>query len=201
MTSQRTRFPAPHLELPAWLEEVLPGEEARLASDEERMALVVELSRQNLVRGTGGPFAAAVFEIESGRLLAPGVNLVEPANCSVAHAEMVALMVAQRLAGSFDLGRTGLPAYELVASTEPCAMCFGAVPWSGVRRLVCGARKEDAEAVGFDEGEKPRNWVASLESRGIEVRRDVLRSCAAKVLEEYRAAGRTVYNPTRPPSP
>lgn len=193
------RFPAAWLELPGWVEELVPGEGAVFATDEERMALVVELSRQNLLRGTGGPFAAAVFERDRGLLLAPGVNLVEPAHCSAAHAEMVALMIAQRLAGSFDLGRRDLPVYELVASTEPCAMCFGAVPWSGVRRLVCGARKEDAEAVGFDEGEKPEDWTASLASRGIEVRRDVLRSEAARVLEEYREAGRTVYNPTRTP--
>ncbi|MCB1036625.1 MAG: nucleoside deaminase, partial [Acidobacteria bacterium] len=161
------------------------------------MALVVELSRENLRQGTGGPFAAAVFDGSSGRLLAPGVNLVEPAGCSVAHAEMVALMVAQQVAGTFDLSAPGLPPYELFASTEPCAMCFGAVPWSGVRRLVCGARKADAEAVGFDEGPKPRSWVASLERRGIRVRRDVLRRDAARVLREYRDAGRTIYNPTR----
>ncbi len=185
------------LELPRWLDEVLPDEETLFALDEDRMALVVELSRQNLERGTGGPFAAAVFERENGRLLAPGVNLVEPAHCSVAHAEMVALMVAQQMVGSFDLSLGDLPEFDLFASTEPCAMCFGAVPWSGIRRLVCGARKADAEAVGFDEGAKPEDWVGSLETRGIEVRRDVLRGPAAQVLRAYRDAGRTVYNPSR----
>lgn len=37
-------------------------------------------------------------------------------------------------------------------------MCFGAVPWFGVRHLVRGARGargEDAEAAGFDKGPKP----------------------------------------------
>ena len=45
-----------------------------------------------------------------------------------------------------------LLADEMVASTQPCAMCLGATPWSGIRRLVCGARDEDAEEIGFDEG-------------------------------------------------
>ena len=197
MMADLGRFPEARLALPPWLDEAVPGPEARFSDDEERMALVVELSRQNLERGTGGPFAAAVFERRTGRLLAPGVNLVEPARCSVAHAEMVALMVAQQVVGSFDLSAPGLPAYDLFASTEPCAMCFGAVPWSGVTRLVCGARKADAEAVGFDEGSKPDDWVGSLERRGIEVHRDVLRDAAARVLEAYRDAGRTVYNPSR----
>ena len=73
-------------------------------------------------------------------------------------------------------------------------MCLGAVPWSGVRRLVCGAREEDAAAVGFDEGEKPAAWVAALERRGIAVVRDVCRRDAADVLKAYRAAGSPIYN-------
>jgi hypothetical protein len=71
--------------------------------------------------------------------------------------------------GDFDLGGPRHPLYELVASTQPCAMCLGATPWSGVRHLVCGARDEDAEEIGFDEGMKPADWIRSLEERGITV--------------------------------
>ncbi|MCB1037647.1 MAG: nucleoside deaminase, partial [Acidobacteria bacterium] len=83
--SRGPRFPDVAIALPGWIAELLPPAETRFADDEERMALVVELSRENLRQGTGGPFAAAVFDGSSGRLLAPGVNLVEPAGCSVAH--------------------------------------------------------------------------------------------------------------------
>ena len=89
-----------------------------------------------------------------------------------------------------------LPAHELVTSVEPCAMCLGAVPWSGVRRLVCGARGEDACAIGFDEGAKPADWVRGLESRGIEVQRDVLRAAAVAVLRRYVEEGGVLYNPS-----
>jgi len=85
-------------------------------------------------------------------------------------------------------GREG-SAYELVTSTEPCVMCLGAVCWSGVRQIVCGARDEDAREIGFDEGPKPQNWVRSLESRGIIVIQDVLREQAKAVLTEYRKRG------------
>jgi tRNA(Arg) A34 adenosine deaminase TadA len=64
-------------------------------------------------------------------------------------------------------------------------MCFGAIPWSGVRQLVCGARASDAEAIGFDEGPKPARWVAALEARGIKVVRDIQRAEARAVLREY----------------
>lgn len=190
-------FPRVTLELPGWVEEIVPDPERRYPTEEDRMRLVVELSRRNVERGTGGPFGAAIFEQETGKLLAPGMNLVVPWSCSVAHAEMVAIMVAQRVIGDFDLGGEGKPAYELYASTEPCAMCFGATPWSGVRSLLCGARDEDARAVGFDEGAKLPDWAKALEERGISVKRDVLREDAARVLQDYAESGGEIYNARR----
>lgn len=190
------RFPAFSLQLPEWVDALLPDPDQVYPTLEDRMRLVIELSRRNVLMGTGGPFGAAIFALDSGKLLAPGVNLVVPSHCSVAHAETVALMIAQPLVGTFDLAAPGLPPYQLVASTEPCAMCFGAVPWSGVRSLVCGARDEDARAIGFDEGPKMSNWAAALEKRGIQVVRDILREDAAAVLRHYAQVG-PIYNPGR----
>ena len=159
-----------------------------------RMAVVIELARRNVDANTGGPFGAAIFDRQSGRLVAPGVNMVIPGNCSVAHAEITAIMLAQKIMGTYDLGGEGIPPMELVSSTEPCAMCLGAVVWSGVRGLVCGARDEDARAIGFDEGPKPAGWAAALEDRGIDVVRDVARHDAFAVLKHYADHGGPVYN-------
>ncbi len=187
-------FPEVTLRLPGWVGELSPDGDRVYRTVEERMRFAVELSRLNVGYGTGGPFGAAIFERETGRLLAPGVNLVVGSGCSVFHAEMVAIMVAQKVVGTFDLGADNLPPYELVATTEPCAMCLGATPWSGVRHLVCGARDEDARAVGFDEGSKMSEWVGSLEGRGITVERNVLREEAVSVLQEYAERGGEIYN-------
>ena len=188
------KFPIVELSQPDWLVDFFEDADALYPTTEDRMRLVVELSRMNVEHGTGGPFGAAIFEKESGELLAPGVNLVTSANCSVAHAEVVAISVAQQVVGSFDLGGPEQPHYELAASTEPCAMCLGATPWSGVRSLVCGARSADAERIGFDEGLKPRGWEREFEKRGIAVRQDVLRKEARMVLEEYAALEGEIYN-------
>ena len=188
------RFPSVTLRLPDWVGELILDPDRAYPDVEDRMRLVVELSRESSRRGTGGPFGAAIFDRETNKLLAPGVNLVLASGYSFAHAEMVAIMVAQRLVGDFDLGGEGRPSYELVASTEPCSMCFGVIPWSGVRHLVCGARSEDAEAVGFDEGPKPAEWAHTLEERGITVERDVLRDEAASMLREYAEEGGEIYN-------
>lgn len=184
------------LQLPVWLDRFAAEAEIRDRGDvEERMRLAIELARRNIEAGTGGPFGAAVFAVETGRLLAVGVNLVVASRCSVLHAEMVALMLAQQRFGHYDLGGEGLPACELVTSAEPCAMCFGAVLWAGVKRLVCAARREDVERIGFDEGPKPADWPAELQRRGIAVTCDVCRVEAVAVLDRYAAAGGLIYNP------
>ena len=76
-------------------------------------------------------------------------------------------------------------------------MCLGAIPWSGIRSVVCGARDEDARSIGFDEGSKPQNWVKSLENRGISVVRDILRDKAKAVLLQYGSDGGLIYNAGR----
>jgi tRNA(Arg) A34 adenosine deaminase TadA len=157
------------------------------------MELVIQLAESNVRRGSGGPFAAAVFDLEDRALVAVGVNLVVASGFSVAHAEVVALSLAQQRTGGFDLG-AGPASRELVTSTEPCAMCLGAICWSGVRQVVCGARGEDARQIGFDEGPKPADWASGLERRGIAVTRDVMRERAAQVLRSYRDGAGPIYN-------
>jgi len=182
------------LSLPPWLERALPTPDTVFPAVENRMRLVIRLAGQNIAAGTGGPFGAAVFDGGTGRLISAGVNLVTSLNSSIAHAEIIAIMLAQQQAGTYDLGGGGLPPLELVTSAEPCAMCLGAIPWSGVRRLVCGASGEDVAGVGFDEGAKPAGWQRELEERGITVVRNVCRSEAVAVVRRYAEQGGIIYN-------
>lgn len=76
-------------------------------------------------------------------------------------------------------------------------MCLGALPWPSVRSLVCGARREDAEELSFDDGSKPLKWVRSLEEHGIALARDVLRDEAASVLQQCTEEGGEIYNGRR----
>jgi tRNA(Arg) A34 adenosine deaminase TadA len=187
------RFGSYTVKLPQWVNGILARSDMVFPSLEERMGLAIKLAAKN-IRKNGGPFGAAIFERQSGLLIAPGVNLVLQTNCSVVHAEIVAIMLAQQKVANFDLGAVGLPEYELVTTTEPCAMCLGAIPWSGISSLVCGARDEDARSIGFDEGDKPQQWKNNLESRSIAVTRDILRYEAKEILQRYVDEGGIIYN-------
>ena len=164
------------------------------ATDEARMRLAIDLARANVIEGTGGPFGAAVFERDSGRLIGVGMNLVVPLRNSSLHAEMVAFMMAQARVGSYTLGGDGMPVHELATSCEPCAMCLGATLWSGVRRVICGAARDDAIRLAFDEGPVFEASYAYLADRGVEVVRGVLRAEAASVLALYRERAGVIYN-------
>lgn len=179
-------------DLPAWVQPLLDNWSEPLLTISQRMQLAIALSKENIQQQTGGPFAAVVVNEETCELISVGMNLVTSAGLSVAHAEIVALTLAQSAVGEWNLSSAG--SLQLVTTCEPCAMCFGAVPWSGVKSLICGARKKDAEAAGFDEGDKPEQWVRSLQRRGIVVQCSVLRAEAAGVLADYRDTGGPIYN-------
>jgi len=179
--------------MPAWITGYV--QDCTCITDiETRMGFVIEAARQNVIQNTGGPFAAAIFEIDSGRLISLGVNLVTSEGLSILHAEMVAIAIAQKKLATYDLGGEGMARHELVTSTEPCAMCFGAIPWSGVKRVISGASDADARSIGFDEGPKLENWRAALSDRQIEVIADVKRQEARLVLNEYLQTGGQIYN-------
>lgn len=185
--------PTVHLEYPDWVDGVVDWER-QYASDSDKMRLAIAVSRENVVRGTGGPFGAAIFERESGRVVAIGMNSVVRLNNCTLHGEMVAFMMAQRRVGSFTLRAPNLPTHELFTSCEPCAMCLGATLWSGVRRVVCAAAREDASRLEFEEGPVFPESYRYLEDRGIVIERNVLRDEARAVLDLYRTTSGTIYN-------
>ncbi len=158
---------------------------------DDRMRTVISFARRNFEHDTGGPFAAGVFEQDTGRLVAMGVNRVIPTSCSSAHAEVVALSLAQQSLGVYDLGGTEMPHHQLVVNWRPCVMCYGAVIWSGVRSLVIAGSDHQLEQItGFDEGPLHPDWKDELQRRGIDVIDDLLRDEACDVFRAFaRAVG------------
>lgn len=178
------------LGLPDWVPGFL-GARPLPVHDAERLAEVLLLARENVVRGTGGPFAAAVYDQASGARLAVAVNAVVPNRCALAHAELLALGLAQQATGCHTLAARPV---VLASSSEPCAMCLGAIAWSGIVRLLYASTRADVEALGFDEGPRPSRWRQALAQRGVEVRGPLLRRAARAVLDLYAQRAGVIYN-------
>lgn len=183
------------ISLPDWAEAELKNLPTHIPNLEDRMREVIRFSRLNFENGTGGPFAAGVFERDTGKLIVIGVNRVVPSSCSSAHAEVVALSLAQKILGTFDLGGANLPAYQLVVNWRPCAMCYGASIWSGIRDMViAGSGPELEQITGFDEGPIHPEWDKELIKRGITLQDGLLNAEAIDVFHAFAASGALVYN-------
>ena len=180
--------------IPPFVDELV-AQAGTLEGDEAFVRLAIALSRENVERG-GAPFGAVVAAADG--VVVGGVNRVLDSGLSIAHAEIVALMRAQ---GSLHAGLQTSGPLTLYTSTEPCCQCYGALVWSGVTRLVCGATTADAEAIGFDEGPKPARWQHELERRGIRVTEGLCTAEAREVLQHYVEKGGRIFGSGAPPVP
>lgn len=111
------------------------------------------------VHAGGIPFAALVVD-DQGRILGRGVNRVRELHDPTAHAEVEAIRDACRSHGVSHLHGT-----TLIASGEPCAMCYMNALFAGVSSVFFAADRDEAAAHGFDYrgsyalfSDDPRTW-------------------------------------------
>jgi tRNA(Arg) A34 adenosine deaminase TadA len=104
----------------------------------------IELSRQGMESGQGGPFGCII--VRNGKIVGQGNNQVTTSNDPTAHAEVVAIRDACRHLGNYQL--SGCDVYT---SCEPCPMCLGAIYWARPNRVVFANTREEAAAIEFDD--------------------------------------------------
>lgn len=155
------------------------------------MDAVIELAHQNIINGTGGPFAAVVVDRGRDHIVSIGLNLVEYMKTSIAHAEIVALLLAQASVNRYRLDDSN---YELITLAQPCCMCYGAIFWSGIKKVIYGATREDVQRITrFDEGPLPSNWIDELAQRDISITSGSYRDKACQVLSQYVEKNGLIY--------
>jgi guanine deaminase len=112
-------------------------------SDQEFMQLAIAKAREGISAGQT-PFGACIAK--NGKEICVAHNTVWRETDSTAHAEINAIRAACRALGSIDL--FGCTIYS---TCEPCPMCFAAIHWAKIDRIVYGAAIADAQAAGFHE--------------------------------------------------
>ena len=107
------------------------------------MKLAVKAAQKSIRTLDGGPFGACI--VKSGKVVAVAGNTVfkKDATC---HAEVNAIRIASKKLNTYDL--SGCIMYT---TTEPCPMCFSAIHWSGISRVIFGSKIADAAKAGFNE--------------------------------------------------
>jgi len=147
--------------------------------DAALMRRAIAAAHVGLAHGAG-PFGAILVD-EHEVVRAVGVNQVVVRSDPTAHAEVTVIRRVTSERATYALGGT-----TLVTTCAPCLMCAGAIHWAGIARVVMGARKSDAEAIGFVEGPAGFDAAAFLAARGIAVVQDVEREAAVALLRAYR---------------
>ncbi len=141
------------------------------------------LAAAQAAREAGEVPVGACVVASDGHLLAISGNLTRTDCDPTAHAEIVALREAARVAGNYRL--TGATIYSTI---EPCAMCAGALVQARIKRLVYGARDERAGAVES----KFRLCDTEVLNHRMEITSGVLETeCRALMQEFFRVRRKT----------
>ena len=112
--------------------------------DKRFMEKAIELSRQGMLGGHGGPFGCVV--VLDDEIIGEGWNMVTSVNDPTAHAEVVAIREACTKLGSYQL-----EGCDIYTSCEPCPMCLGAIYWARPKRVIYANTREEAAAIEFDD--------------------------------------------------
>ncbi|MCC6579984.1 MAG: nucleoside deaminase, partial [Phycisphaeraceae bacterium] len=107
---------------------------------------------------------------------------------ATAHAEVTAIRAACKAVGEVHLeGAT------IYSTTEPCPMCFSAIHWARIGRIVYGARVEDAARFGFNELRITNAQLVRVSGSSMQVTPDLLRDEVIALYEYWRQRGGCVY--------
>lgn len=128
-----------------------------MPNDEELLLRAVGVALSARDRGNH-PFGALLVTAD-GQVVSSAENTVVTESDATGHAEINLVRLVSR---SYD--RDQLSEMSLYTSTEPCAMCAGAIYWSGIGRVVFALAESGLlEITGND----PKNPTLSLPCREV----------------------------------
>jgi tRNA(Arg) A34 adenosine deaminase TadA len=119
-------------------------------NERDNALLRAAVDRASHSRAEGNhPFGAVLADARGSILLDAGNTVGTEHDCT-GHAETNLARAASR---AYD--REFLRTCTLYTSAEPCAMCSGAIYWSGIGRVVYALSESDLRAITGDDPENP----------------------------------------------
>jgi len=147
--------------------------------DHHFMRMALEACKSGVDRGQS-PFGACI--VRNGQVLACTHNTVWQDTDPTSHAEVHAIREACTQSRNVHL--TGATIYS---TTEPCPMCFSAIHWARIDRIVFAARVEDAKAFGFNELQISNRIMKDVSGSTMTVDGDILRDEALAIYRDWQS--------------
>lgn len=114
------------------------------AADKKFMEIALDQARKGSQQLEGGPFGCCI--VRNTEVIAKASNSVLKDKDPTAHAEINAIREASRSLGRYDLSDC-----IIYATTEPCPMCFFAIHWARIPKVIYGTSIKEAKELGFNE--------------------------------------------------
>jgi guanine deaminase len=111
--------------------------------DLEFMRSVISKAKEGIDKGQS-PFGACI--VKDGNIISCCHNMVWSLTDITAHAEILAIREACK-----QLNKVDLKGAFIYSTTEPCPMCFTAIHWAKIEKIIYGTSIEDAKSFGFSE--------------------------------------------------
>jgi guanine deaminase len=134
--------------------------QSELNKDQNYLQIAINLSREKMREGCGGPFGAII--VHDDKIIAYGWNKVTSENDPTAHAEVTAIRNACKELNHFELKNC-----TIYTSCEPCPMCLGSIYWARISRIVYANTRHDARDIGFDDNFIYDDMILPFENRKI----------------------------------
>jgi len=154
-------------------------------ADETFMRAAIKKAREGICKGQT-PFGACITG--DGKMVACAHNTVWKDIDATAHAEVNAIREANRRLETVDL--SGCTIYS---TTEPCPMCFSAIHWAHIGKIVYGASIEDAKKAGFNEMDLSNKRLDGIARTGVDIKAGVLRKECKALFDEWAKKGGKPY--------
>lgn len=151
-------------------------------TDSEYMKIAIELSKKATF-----PYGAILVKDD---IIIGRSDIDTPVSkTAFSHAELRAIENAMEHLGG-HLCAEGGKGVTLYSSCEPCAMCMGAILYTGISRLVYGATLEDSKEYVNDILAKAKDVSHICQNRSLEILPECERSEAVKVLKDWKLKNR-----------
>ncbi len=155
------------------------------ADDLRYMQAALDACRRGIDAGQS-PFGACI--VREGRILVAAHNHVRLNTDATAHAEVHAIRAACQ-----QVGQIHLPRATIYTTTEPCPMCFTAIHWARLDRIVYGTTVEDARSFGFNELQISNEQMKTLGICGVQITPRFMRDEALALFQLWQDRGGQPY--------